>query len=157
VLVGQSLGGAVALTAAAQLPVAGVVALSTPYELPPGRPYRPHWPWRVDAKAVPAHQELGLRREAEYPAYAAFPRRVEREARLVVEQMRKALPVIAIPVLVVASEADPWFPATPHGRGLTAELRNARLLVLEGVGHSIALDPDRAAAFQAIREFVASV
>ena len=156
VLVGQSLGGVVALTAASRLVVDGVVVLASPFELARGRP-RPRLPWRVEPKkGVTPHPDLGLRREAGYPAYAGVPPRVEREVRLAVREMRAALSAVDVPVLLVSSEADPWFPPD-HGRRLEASIRNARLVVLERAGHGITLDPERAEAFRAVREFVASL
>ncbi len=155
VLVGQSLGGMVALTAAAQLPVDGVVALATPYELT-RRPPRPRRPWRVERKEAAAHPELGVRREAGYPAYAGAPPRIEREIALLAGEMRAALPHLRVPVLAVSSEDDPWFPPA-HGRRIAEAVSGGRLVVLHGPGHSIVLDPSRAEAFAAVREFVAAL
>jgi len=157
VLIGQSLGAALVLTAATRLRADAVVALAPPYALPTNLRPRRLRPWHVRSKGVPLHPQLGLRREADYPAYAGFPPRVEREVPPLLAEMRRGLSTIMVPVLVVASDADPWLPASLHGRRLAAELPDARLVVLENVGHSIALDPGNAEALAAIREFVALV
>ena len=159
VLIGQSLGGMIALTAAARYPVAGVVALSTPFGATP--PLR----WRLGSmlpglrrKEVAAHPELGLRREADYPAYAAAPRRIEREVERLHAALAEALPSIAVPTLVIQSRADPWVSADA-AESIHARLERAvrRLLVVDDLGHSIALDPKRAEVVRVIDEFVAGL
>jgi carboxylesterase len=150
VLVGQSLGAAAVLVAAARVPVAGAVALSAPYML--GRPRRGLR--RMVRKAAPAHTELGVRREAGYPAYAAESPRAEREIGRLVEEMRASLASIDAPV--VSSENDPFFPAE-HGRRIVADLRDGQFVALEGLGHSLVLDPRRAEVFAAIDAFVAGL
>lgn len=157
VLVGQSLGAVVALTAAAQYPVQGVVALSTPFASGQER-----WRWRLQAltsrlarKPVVAHAELGLRREADYPAYAAFPTRINREIERLHAALREALPALEIPVLLIQSKADPWVPA-PSAERLYELLAKAdrRMLLVEGLGHSLVLDPKGAEIFEAVGGFV---
>jgi carboxylesterase len=160
VLIGQSLGGMVALTAAARYPVAGVVAISTPFGSARPRALRlldAALP-RLRRKPVAAHAELGLRREADYPAYAAFPTRVNRELDRLHAALREALPAVAVPVLLIQSRADPWVPVE-HANRINGLLLRAdgRLLVLEDLGHSIALDPKSAEAFDAIGAFVAEL
>jgi carboxylesterase len=160
VIIGQSLGGMVALTAAASYPIDGVVAISTPFGSP-----RRRWCWRLESvlprlarKPVAVHPELGLRREAEYPAYAAFPTRIVRELERLDASLRKALPAIDIPVLVIQSKADPWVPVADAER-IYERLQAAdrRMLLVENLGHSLVLDPKRAEIFEAVAAFVDDV
>jgi carboxylesterase len=160
VIIGQSLGGMVALTAAANYPIDGVVAISTPFGSP-----RRRWRWRLESvlprlarKPVPVHPELGLRREAEYPAYAAFPTRIVRELERLDASLRKALPAIDIPVLVIQSKADPWVPVADAER-IYERLQAAdrRMLLVEDLGHSLVLDPKRTEIFEAVAAFVDDV
>lgn len=159
VLIGQSLGGMIALTSAASYRVAGVVAMSTPFGGHP--PVR----WRLGSrlpglrrKPVAAHPELGLEREADYPAYVAAPRRIEREVAGLHAALGRALPSIEVPVLVIQSRADPWVSADA-AESIHARLERAdrRLLLVDGLGHSIALDPERAEVFRAVGAFVAEL
>jgi carboxylesterase len=154
VLVGQSLGGVVVLTAAARYPVAGVVVLSTPFSFPRTRVL---WP-RLRRKDVAAHPELGPRREAEYPAYAAEHTRVYRELQRLSAALRDALAELDVPVLVIASRADPWVPVS-DAEAIIARIGSPakRLLLLDELGHSIALDPRRTQAVTAIHDFVAAL
>jgi pimeloyl-ACP methyl ester carboxylesterase len=52
------------------------------------------------------------------------------------ESYRKRLGEIAAPTLVLHGDEDPIFPP-PHGVALAAEIRNARLITLPGVGHEL--------------------
>jgi pimeloyl-ACP methyl ester carboxylesterase len=47
-----------------------------------------------------------------------------------------AMSAIDVPTLVVHGTADPLFPL-PHGESLAAEIPDARLVVLEGLGHEV--------------------
>jgi pimeloyl-ACP methyl ester carboxylesterase/SAM-dependent methyltransferase len=51
-----------------------------------------------------------------------------------VEPIRPRLKDIAVPTLVIHGSVDPLFPL-PHGQALAAEIPDATLLVLDGVGH----------------------
>jgi carboxylesterase len=153
VFVGQSLGAVVVLTAAARYPVAGVVALSPPAEIPrPRLPVRPG----LHAKGTPRDPELGRRREAEYPAYAAWHTRARLEMARLHAEMLAALPEIAVPALVVSSDGDPWSPAS-HGQRIVERIGSAdkELVALTEPGHAISLDPARAEAVAAIERFIA--
>lgn len=151
ILLGQSLGGMVALASAARLPVDGVVALNSPATIP--RPQRRTL--RVEPKpGVPADAELGLRRERSYPAYAGVPPRIEYEIHALSRDLDRTLPGTAVPALIVASRADPWVPHT-ESEHLAAALPQARLLVVDDLGHAITMDPGAAEVFAAIRDFVA--
>jgi carboxylesterase len=157
VLVGQSLGGMVALTAAARYPVNGVVAMSTPFGFP-----RRRWrSWfqaalpRLERKPVIVHAEPGLRGEADYPAYAAFPTRINREVDRLDAALRKALPAGQVPVLLIQSNADAWVPVA-DAQSIYRLLRKAdrRILLVEDLGHSVVLDPKRAEVFRVVGAFV---
>jgi pimeloyl-ACP methyl ester carboxylesterase len=52
------------------------------------------------------------------------------------EPVRRQLDEIAVPALVLHGTEDPLFPIA-HGEALAAEIPNARLLRLEGMGHQV--------------------
>jgi carboxylesterase len=153
VLVGQSLGALVVLAAAADLPVAGVVTLSVPFGMRP----RVVGPARLRPKDAARHPELGLRRERDYPAYAAGHTHAEREMGRLARLVEKTVPRLACPVLVVSSDVDPWFPGE-FGRRLHEALPGRKeLLVVRGPGHAVSYDPQRGEAVEAILRFAGSL
>ena len=161
VLIGQSMGGMVALAAAAQFPVAGVVALSTPYF---GFPLVQVLMARLMGtlgmtahKQVKEHPDLGQRREAAYPAYARYPVRIIVELSELQKAMRASLPLVKAPVLVVQSRQD-------LGGGKDIERIYAALgsagkekLWLEGFDHSLVRDEKRQVVFDAIGDFLKKI
>lgn len=150
VLIGQSMGGMIAFTAAARFPVSGVVAVSTPYELPAA-------PRRLPAMIVkPTHDPayaLADRREPAYPAYPMFPSRILRQVNALAEAMRDALPRVSAPVLMLQSTTDltPDTMATFLARLGSADKSGHWL---KGLDHSIVRDRRRAHAFDLICAFV---
>ncbi len=161
-VIGQSMGGMLALVSARRCPVAGVVALSTPYAaFPPLQMLlaRSLGLFGVMArKQVTEHPELGRRREADYPAYPRYPVRILAEVGRLQAAMAAALPEVKVPALLVQSRQDAGLGAD------SLEKIHARLgsvdkekLWLDGFDHSIVLDEKRSAAFEHIRAFIARV
>ena len=161
VLIGQSMGGMVALTAAAQFPVAGVVALSTPYfGFPLVQVLMAHLMGALGMtarKQVKEHPDLGQRREADYPAYARYPVRIIVEVARLHRAMQASLPQVKAPALVVQSHQD-------MGGGNDIERIYAALgsttkekLWLDGFDHSVVRDGKRQVVFDAIGEFLKKI
>jgi len=161
VLIGQSMGGMIALTAAAQYPVAGVVTLSTPYygfplmqvllaRLMGGLGITAH-------KRVKEHPELGQRREANYPAYARYPVRIIVELARLQRFMQASLPQVKAPALVVQSHQD--MGGMDDLERIYAALGSAgkEKLWLDGFDHSVVRDEKRQVAFGAIGEFLKKI
>ena len=161
VLIGQSMGGMIALTAAARFPVAGVVALSTPARgFPPLQVLLAHLTgalgWMAH-KDVQDHPDLGSRREADYPAYTRYPVRMIVELTRLQEAMHASLPQVRVPALVVQSRQD-------MGGLDDIELIHSALgsavkekLWLDGFDHSVVRDEKRQVVFDAIGEFLKKI
>jgi carboxylesterase len=158
VLIGQSMGGMIALAAAAQYPLAGVVALSTPYfGFSPLQEMIARLTGAlglIARKQVREHDELGQRREADYPAYARYPVRIIVEISRLSRAMKAALPQIRVPALVVQSHQD------MGGRDDIEKVYAAlgspvkEKLWLDGFDHSVVRDEKRQMVFDAIGEFL---
>ena len=159
-LIGQSLGGIIALLAAARYPVHGVVALATPYDVTPDLRLRTVrvWsvviPWIFKGRTPIVDFKLS-RREKDYPAYPYFPTRILAEVEEIKLVMRAELAHIKAPVLLIQSRKDPSVPPQ-SAEGLFAQLPDVpkELFMLDDAGHSIVMDAQCAPAFQKICAFV---
>jgi carboxylesterase len=160
VLIGQSMGGMVALTAAARYDVAGVITLSTPYygfQLFQSVLSRLMGMFGLTAhKHVREHAELGLRREADYPAYARYPVRIVAELDALQKAMRRSLPQVKVPALVVQSRQD--MSGSVELERIHAALGSEvkEKLWLENFDHSMVRDEKRLVVFDAIDRFIQS-
>jgi carboxylesterase len=159
VLIGQSMGGMIALTAAARYPVAGVVTLSTPYSgFPPLQVFLGRLLGlfgTVARKRVAGHPELGQRREADYPAYVRYPVKKLSEVAKLQEAMRESLAQVKVPVLAVQSHQDKGVSRDAleqiyHHLGSTKKEK----LWLDGLDHSVVRDEKRQVVFDAIYQFL---
>lgn len=150
VLIGQSMGGMIALSAAARYPIAGVVAISTPHALL--RPTTKLPAMVVKASYDPA-SPLGERREPNYPAYPRFPSRVLRELAALAKDMRASLPAVTAPALVLQSTTD-LTPDTLPTFVAALGSSDKHGVWLRGFDHSIVRDRRRATAFRHIETFL---
>ncbi len=162
VLIGQSMGGVVALLGAGRYPsqVAGVVAIATPFAvaLPSRDDLRDVPADTIERKGVPTHREYGLRREVVYPAYAAEPPHILPELGCLLHQMRTALPAVQAPALLIHSRDDRAVPV--ENMALIYEAlgtAHKEMLTLDAIGHSVVRDPRRRPVFDVIGHLVQSV
>jgi carboxylesterase len=162
-ILGLSMGGNVALLAAAHYPMAGTVAMSTPY---PGFSRRSvallrlsQWIRPVLRKGgVEPHPTLGPRREAGYPAYAELPTRILLELAGLQAEMRDALGSVRVPVLLIHSRDDAAvLPESMPQIYQALGTEDKEMLWLEGFDHAVVRDPKRAEAFVAIAAFLERV
>lgn len=158
-LAGLSLGGMLALTFASRFPVAGVIAMSTPYSHPTDRRlkfarllgwFKPYLPkgggpgsgWFGDAWK-------------EHVSYPAYPVRSLGELGQLMDVLHTALPQVKAPVLLISSRND-------HARICQSMERiHARLgsvdkqmVWIEGSGHTITEEPQRETVFRTATEFI---
>lgn len=161
-LVGQSLGGMLSLTAAAYLPVAGVVTLSAPFLRFDQRVFLSHllFDWMrpmVHKVGVKEHPQWGIRREANYPAYATYPQRIFRQIYALSQVIPDALPHIQTRVLLLQSRADGLIPPDSMQQ-YQAKITGSQVesIWLDGIGHGMSMDPQSGAAFEKIAQFLLS-
>lgn len=161
VVIGLSLGAAVALTAAASYAMAGVVALSTPWAGPPPDVVRAARATGAGEQLIEKeldgqHSTLPDRLEPDYPAYPAFPLSILAELDGALRAMRAALPRVAVPVLLVHSRADEATPVV-HVPKIEKRLKMAekQVLLFDEMDHALVRDPQRELVFEAVGAFVA--
>ncbi len=159
-VMGLSMGGTLALLFASRHPVAGVVAMSTPYALPPDprlrvlrllslfQPYVAKGPpdWR-DPEA-----------EATHISYPQYPTRAIAELLELLAAMRAALPQVRVPALLINSHGDTTVSeaqAESILRGLGSPQKEQ--LWLEDSGHVVTRDVERAKVFTAVATFARRV
>ena len=161
VLIGQSLGGMIALTAAARMEVNGVVTLSTPYEVSVPEKVM-DWLVRLiqptihkKAPRFPVDHPLYERRELNYPAYPEFPSRILTEMDRLRSAMLTALPRVTVPVLLIHSRDDRDVPFA-NLRAIYDHLGSLvkEMLPLEGMDHSLVMDPQHQLVFEAVDKFL---
>ncbi len=164
VLIGQSMGGMIALTAASLYPVSAVIAMSTPYRPSPGKkpPIQAQKPQpemiRKRVKHFPKAHPLHHRRELNYPAYPEFPASIGAELDQLATAMVAALPQVRVPALLIHSRADRSVPFTCL-QGIYDHLGSTdkEMLALDGMDHSLVRDPNRQVVFEAVLEFLKRV
>jgi carboxylesterase len=163
-LLGLSMGGVLSLTAAGTFPVRGVVAMSTPYDLP-NIPL-PLWAIRVLSRFKPYMPKGkvpggGWFDKAAYQQHVAYPQNPLRSAvelKALVNEMHAALPKITVPVLLIHSRNDDYV-IKDSMQQINAHLTtpDKQMLWVEGGGHVITEEPTRETVFKAAADFVERV
>jgi len=164
VLIGQSLGGMIALIAAARYDVSGVVGLSTPYGSSKSerlvdvlqRLLQPtiHNP----VGRFPPDHPLYNRRELNYPAYPEVPSRILTELDRLATAMVATLPQVRVPALLIHSREDHSVPFTCM-QSIYDHLGSSHkeMLPLKGMDHSLVQDPKRRVVFEAVEKFLTDI
>ncbi len=161
-VIGLSMGGILSLVFAARFPVHGVIAMATPHHLPADprvrfikplsllKPYFPKGPsnW-YDAQA-----------EKDHISYAQDPTRAYAEVRDLLDVMRRSLPEVRAPALLIYSKDDLVVTAEEkHMEKMLQEIGSTRKesLWIENSSHVITRDTQREKVFDAVAGFIASV
>jgi carboxylesterase len=160
---GLSMGGVLALTAGSMFPVRGVVAMSTPYDVPVSIPLwlvrglsyiKPYLPKGKN----PGSGWFDLDARRQHVSYPMNPLRSGVELKCLLEQMHAALPKITAPVLLIHSRDDDYV-LKDSMQLIYDQLTTPDKLMLwvSGGGHVITEEPTREAVFQAAGEFIGRV
>ena len=156
-IIGLSMGGILSLLFSSQRPVSGVVAMSTPYALPDD----PRLPFlKILSGIVPKvkkglpdwHNPDAAKDHVDYPYH---PTRGIVQLRDLLSEMRKALPSVRVPALIIHSREDGGVP--PHNaEQIFAAIGSPdkQLFWVENSGHVITREPDRLLAFAKVDEFI---
>ena len=156
-LLGHSMGGVLALYAAAQYQVDGVITTATPYQL--------QQDWRLNiaeylSPLIPAIPKGSPEWEQQHAAnqeasYLRYPVRAIAELRDLLAAMRDALPRVTVPVLMMHSKEDRSAPFESMEQ-ISSRLgsQHKETLTIEKGGHMIVLNEASALVFQAAARFI---
>jgi len=166
-LVGLSMGGVLSLLMSTRFAqrVAGVVAMSTPYQLPNDHPT---WLLRLysmivrdnpKSKETPGASWFDKAAYADHVSYPQNPMRSVVELKLLLNEMQAALPEVRRPVLLIHSKDDPYV-LPENMEKIYAGLVNASdktKLYITGSGHVVTRDAARHQVFELVRDFIKRV
>jgi carboxylesterase len=160
VVMGLSMGGMLSLTLASRLPVSGVVAMSTPFALPPDPRLRFVRLFSLFVKRIEKGESDWLDPDAgtDHLDYPYYPTRSIAELRDLADEMRTGLSRMTAPVLIIHSKTDVSVP--PHNAESflsTIGSKNISLEWIECSGHVITRDIDRQRVFELASGFVQKV
>jgi len=161
VLMGSSTGGCLSLMLATSLPVAGVVAMSTPFQLPPITALKLLYPLLTPLSSVLPRLKKGppdWRDPAAAQArvqYDCYPLRAVREFGLMLQAMHPVLAGVRVPALLMHSRQDGFIPYADLER-LEKSLANSMVSTfsVEQSNHIITCDISRHLVFERALGFV---
>lgn len=161
VLIGLSMGGILALLSATRLEAAGVICISTPYELP----HDPRlkfinqlsllMPFMPKGDYPPGTGWFDQEAWKEHISYPENPLRGIGQLNRLLEEMRLALPQVHVPVLLVHS-LDDGYVLPQNAEKVFAALGTAdkEKLYVRGSGHVVTRDAARQQVFEKALEFL---
>jgi carboxylesterase len=164
-LLGLSMGGILSLTSASYLPVRGVVAISTPYEMPVKTPLplgiikaislvKPF----LKKSAAPDDGWFDKAAFAQHVSYPENPLRSGVELKLLIDAMHAALPSVKVPVLLIHSKNDDYVIQGGMQKLYDAlGSKDKHMLWVENSGHVITEEPQREKVFKASADFIKRV
>jgi carboxylesterase len=164
-LAGLSMGGVLSLLMSTSLKVNGVIAMSTPYKLreDPRLKYvnliSVFKTYTPKSSEVPGTSWFDKEAWKDHISYPQNPVRSVGELDKLLGEMRKALPKVDVPVLLIHSKDDLYVP--PENMELIYDgLKNASdktKLYITGSGHVVTRDAARHQVFESALEFIQRV
>jgi carboxylesterase len=159
-VMGLSMGGALSLLISTLVPVRGLVVMATPTHIPIWyvEALRPVIPllsnfWQYRSKGTPDWQDPQA--YAEHSAYEKQPVRAGAELQDLLAEMRRRLPEVTQPLLLVYSKDDGTVPESDAEEiRQSVRSKDVRLEWIQGSGHNITRDAKREEVFRLAIEFV---
>ena len=161
-LIGLSMGGALSLLMSTRLNVKGVVAISTPAQLP--NDWRLHivgllagiWPYMSKSNDAPDSGWFDIEARKAHVSYPRNPLRSIAELNKLLREMRAALPEVRVPVLLIHSRDDES--VSPRNlesiyASLVKTPDKSKLYITDS-GHVATRDAARKQVFEAVADFV---
>ncbi|OQX63889.1 MAG: hypothetical protein B5M51_04515 [Anaerolinea sp. 4484_236] len=163
VLIGLSMGGALSLLMASKLDVAGVFAMSTPYQLSDARVkytkfFSKFISYLPKTKEEPGSTWVDKDAWQDHISYPQNPVRSIAELPPLLAEMRSALPQVDVPTLLVHSRNDTYIPADSMEK-IYADLGtdDKKMMWVTESGHVIPREPAKTEVFKAAAEFIRRV
>jgi len=162
-IIGKSMGGILALLAAARFPVNGTVLISTTYDLDDDWRLRSVRFWSIFIPFIfkgrtPILDYKAARRERDYPAYPFFPTRILAEVEDLKYAMYKEMDQIRDPVLIVHSRKDAGISAkSVEHLFATLQAKDKELFWSEDTDHFSVLDSNCQPVYEKIVSFLKRV
>lgn len=163
ILIGFSLGGALALYFAAHYPVQAVISIAAPHHLPkdPRLPFLKLMsvfvPYLYSSKPPVWFDQSERQRHIRYPNDST---RALAEVRDFLSQLELALSKVTVPTLLIYSKNDPTITASEqHMEKIAAAIRSPikEMLLVENSGHILPLDAERERVIQTCLHFIRQV
>lgn len=157
VVMGLSMGGVLALIAAARFDLAGVVSFSTPCSLP-GDPRARFLPLlKYFIRQVPKGKPdwRNLEASKDHTDYPYYPTHAIVELKELIEVMQSELSNIKIPAFFVQSRQDHGIPARSMDQLFSSiSSTDKSKLWVENSGHVVIREPERELIFAEVKKFV---
>jgi carboxylesterase len=161
-LVGLSMGGVLALLLSTKVQSQGVIAMSTPLDLPndPRLPFlgllSKVQPYQPKGKYPPGYGWVDKQAWKEQISYPENPVRSIVELRRLLAELRLALPQVRVPVLLIHSQDDGYVVPSNMQRIYSALTNTAdkTMLTVKGSGHVVTRDAARQQVFEAAAQFI---
>lgn len=157
---GLSMGGALALHLAARLMFDGVITMAAPVRLPiwdeiGARSLHRLMPWRHKRDAADINDRSAL---VHFQAYQAYPTRAAAELFDLLREVRRLLPAIRMPILILHGQEDHVVPVS-NARRIYRNVRSAikKLVILPNSYHLLTWDHDKETVYREIRALTAAV
>jgi carboxylesterase len=157
IVIGSSMGGALALIAAADFPLEGVVTISAPYDLPKDKRlfFLPMLKYFFIKLKKGKSDWQGANSADDHVAYPFRTPHGVLDLDHLLENMRKKLPNVHIPLLLFQSVRDITIPANSLD-SIAAQVSSTikKSYWVKNSGHVITLEPDREFLAESISAFI---
>jgi len=155
--IGLSMGGVLALTAAARYRIDGVIAMSTPWSLPDDR--RLNFIRLISyfspeiSKGTPDWVDPQLSKN--HVSYRNYPTRSIAELKQLLDIMHISLPKVMVPTLLMQSVLDTTI-NKDSAKAIYESIgtKNKKIFMVHNSGHVITREPDKELVFNAAHEFI---
>jgi carboxylesterase len=156
VTIGLSMGGILSLIAASRYTVIGSVSLSAPYSL--GKDWRlkllPLLKWFLP-EVRKSYAKNNGESTIDHIDYHSYPTQSIMELMALQEEMRRCLPKIKVPVLLMHSKLDKTAPPTSMPTIFNQlTIKDKEMHWVENSGHVITLGTDQEIVFRRVHDFI---